>query len=252
MDLGNLATVITPSILKANKRDGMRDESFPGIRVVTELLEEQDEFYLVPREFIPLLHDQNYFIATLDQPRELLKKIDTFLRLRHGSSGAGSSGFPSSKSNNIAPSSTPGPGGYVASPPSSSRGTHNHDYPSLNTSFPVNGTYHSDRSTSMRHTQAGTDHSKSLPPHPGLPHMPASSPHFSSRTQQHQDLSNASRPSLDNFWAPPSIPNAGSASSDHSRKESPRSRPASFLRPSNDGSPVFGSLPASRNSPLGA
>jgi hypothetical protein len=259
MDLGNLATVITPSILKTNKRDGMRDESFAGIRVVTELLEEQDELWLVPAEFAPLLHEQNYFTASLDQPRELLKKIDTFLRLRYGSSVSGSSANPSSRNTSIAPPSpAPGQGpnqGFYMPTPSSSRSNQNHEYPSGNGSFQLNGSYLPDRPMNSHPDYAAT---KSLPPHPGPPHQPASSPHPSSRLQQQQqsmqpqEYSNPSRPSLDNFWAPPSIPSAGSASSDHSRRESPRSRPNSFLRPSNDSSPVFGSLPPSRNSPLGA
>ena len=220
MDLGNLATVITPSILKANRRDGMHDESFPGIRVVTELLEVQDELYLVPAEFIPIIHDQNYFIGSLEQPRELLKKIDTFLRLRHG------------------PSSAP------MSRPSASNGA-SYQEPSMSAPYhPAPSNY---ANGSQQYERPGTtphpsDYaSKSLPPHPGLSHQPFSSPHPTSRTPDHTSM--PQRPSLDAQWAPPPIPISDS------RRDSPRSRPNSFLRPSDSSLPS--SYSSTRNSPIG-
>lgn len=83
MDLGNLATVICPSILKARSKDPARDESFGAIRVVTALLENQDEFYVVPEELLPILHDQEYFANSLELPsKEFLKKCDTYMRFR--------------------------------------------------------------------------------------------------------------------------------------------------------------------------
>ena len=83
MDLPNLATVICPSILYSRGRDAVRDESFGAIRVVTALLENQDEFYCVPQEFLPILQDQEYFANSLDLPsKEFLKKCDTYLRLK--------------------------------------------------------------------------------------------------------------------------------------------------------------------------
>lgn len=219
MDLENLATVITPSILKANKRDGMHDESFPGIRVVKELLEVQDELYLVPEEFIPLIHDQNYFLGSLEQPRELLKKIDTFLRLRHG------------------PSSMP------MNRPSASNGTGYQENPSSGFHHPpnnyVNGSQQYERPGTAPHPSEYA--SKSLPPHPGLAHQPFSSPHPTSRMQDYAGT--PQRPSLDAQWAPPSIP------SSDSRRDSPRSRPSSFLRPSDSSLPS--SYSSTRNSPIG-
>ncbi|KDR80504.1 hypothetical protein GALMADRAFT_240793 [Galerina marginata CBS 339.88] len=81
MDLGNLATVICPSILYARGRDAMRDETFSGLRVVTSLLENQDEFFTVPEEFLPILHDQDSFAGSLDLPsKEFLKKCDSYMR----------------------------------------------------------------------------------------------------------------------------------------------------------------------------
>ncbi|CCM02430.1 uncharacterized protein FIBRA_04529 [Fibroporia radiculosa] len=83
MDLPNLATVICPNILYSRGRDPVRDESFGAIRVVTALLENQDEFYCVPAEFLPILQDQEYFANSLDLPsKEFLKKCDTYMRLK--------------------------------------------------------------------------------------------------------------------------------------------------------------------------
>lgn len=83
MDLGNLATVICPSILKARSKDPARDESFGAIRVITALLESQDVFYVVPAELLPILADQEYFAGAMELPsKDLLKKCDTYLRVR--------------------------------------------------------------------------------------------------------------------------------------------------------------------------
>lgn len=85
MDLGNLATVICPSILSARGKDAVRDETFSGLRVVTSLLENQDEFFTVPEDFIPLLHDQEHFANTMELPsKEFLKKCDAYMRLKSG------------------------------------------------------------------------------------------------------------------------------------------------------------------------
>jgi len=83
MDLGNLATVICPSILYSRAREAVRDDQFGAIRVVTSLLEHQDEFFTVPEEFLPILDDQEYFSNSLDLPgKDFMKKCDTYMRLR--------------------------------------------------------------------------------------------------------------------------------------------------------------------------
>ena len=83
MDLGNLATVICPSILYSRGRDAVRDESFGAIRVVTALLENQDEYYMVPEDFQGILHDQEYFSNSMELPgKEFMKKCDTYMRLK--------------------------------------------------------------------------------------------------------------------------------------------------------------------------
>jgi hypothetical protein len=229
MDLGNLATVITPSILRTNRRDGARDESFPGIRLVTELLEGQDEVLLVPEEFSPILENQNYFTGSLDQPRELLKKIDTFLRLRHGSASSGSGQFapPAYPPRGSAPSPA-----FYTPPPTSGRSNQDPYSPTGGANGIQSG-----------HTLPSADfNGKTLPPHPGLPHQAFSSPHLMSRIQDPMNP----RSSLENFWAPPSV------QSSDSQRESPTSRPNSYLKPSDDSSPIFGVGSPSRNSPLGA
>ena len=83
MDLQNLATVICPSILYSRGRDAVRDESFGAIKVVTSLLENQDEFYCVPDEFLSILQDLDYFAPAMDLPsKEFLKKCETYMRVR--------------------------------------------------------------------------------------------------------------------------------------------------------------------------
>lgn len=85
MDLTNLATVICPSILYSRSRDAMRDESFGAIRVITMLLENQDEFFAVPEEFLPILHDQEYFSTAMELPaKDFMKKCDTYQKVKSG------------------------------------------------------------------------------------------------------------------------------------------------------------------------
>ncbi|KAI0629290.1 RhoGAP-domain-containing protein [Trametes polyzona] len=85
MDLQNLATVICPSILYSRGQNAVRDESFGAIRVVTMLLENQDEFYCVPEEFLPILQDEEHFANCMDLPsREFLKKVEAYMRIKSG------------------------------------------------------------------------------------------------------------------------------------------------------------------------
>lgn len=83
MDLPNLATVIAPSIMRARGRDPMRDETFGALKVVTNLLENQDEFFLVPEELVPVLQDQEYFTNSMELPgKEFLKKCETYMKVK--------------------------------------------------------------------------------------------------------------------------------------------------------------------------
>ncbi|KAM6496940.1 hypothetical protein JOM56_007413 [Amanita muscaria] len=83
MDLSNLATVICPNILYARGQNAVRDETFTALRVVTNYLENQDEFFAVPSEFLPILQDQEYFANSLDLPgKEFMKKCDTYFKVK--------------------------------------------------------------------------------------------------------------------------------------------------------------------------
>lgn len=83
MDLQNLATVICPSILYSRGRDVVRDESFGSIRVVTQLLENQDIFYCVPEEFLSILRDKEQFASSMELPsKDFMKKCESYLRSR--------------------------------------------------------------------------------------------------------------------------------------------------------------------------
>ncbi|KAH7914849.1 hypothetical protein BJ138DRAFT_1123196 [Hygrophoropsis aurantiaca] len=95
MDLPNLATVICPSILYSRGQNAVRDESFGAIRVITSLLENQDEFYTVPEEFLSILHDQEYFSNSMELPsKDFMKKCDTYMRLKAGGSPMAFMGSP--------------------------------------------------------------------------------------------------------------------------------------------------------------
>lgn len=88
MDLANLATVICPSILYGKGRDTAHTESVLAIPVVTELLVNQDEFWQVPEEFLPMLQEKEYFASSLDlSSKDFMKKCETFLRSRAGAGG---------------------------------------------------------------------------------------------------------------------------------------------------------------------
>ncbi|KAH8976622.1 RhoGAP-domain-containing protein [Lactarius hatsudake] len=83
MDLPNLATVIGPSILFSTRQDPAFESSPGVIRVVTELLENQDEFFTVPEDFLPLIHDQEYFFHSMELPgKDFMKKCEVYMRQR--------------------------------------------------------------------------------------------------------------------------------------------------------------------------
>lgn len=185
MDLGNLATVICPSILYARGRDAMRDETFGGLRVMTSLLENQDEFFTVPEEFLPILHDQEYFASSLELPsKEFMKKCDTYMRIK-GSNGRSTPGIfnSSSNSNGAAPRYPPpsssvmerptmaGPSGSertLRPPPGMSQSTEFHP-PSSSPSLPQGMMQNPQRTSQM-------DWTGPPPPRPVNPNGPSSRP----------------------------------------------------------------------------
>ncbi|KAF9072305.1 hypothetical protein BDP27DRAFT_1391414 [Rhodocollybia butyracea] len=124
MDLGNLATVICPSILYTRSQGPVRDESFKAIGVVTSLLENQDEFFAVPEEFMLILHDQEYFVNSMELPgKEFMKKCDTYQKVK----SVNGSRLPTpglyNGPNGSTPRITPGPSPVVSErPPPPSHG----------------------------------------------------------------------------------------------------------------------------------
>lgn len=80
MDLVNLATVITPSILYSKGRDAAREESFSAIGVMTRLLEDQDLFFSVPDDFLWVLGNLDAFSGALDMPtRDVQRRCEQVL-----------------------------------------------------------------------------------------------------------------------------------------------------------------------------
>jgi len=83
MDLPNLATVIAPNILCAKGRDPTRQESLASGSLVSEWLAAQDEFFMVPEEFMEIIRDQEYFNGTSDMPsKDFLKRCDQYMKSR--------------------------------------------------------------------------------------------------------------------------------------------------------------------------
>lgn len=113
MDLSNLATVICPSILYPRAHGTVRDESFRAIGVVTNLLENQDEFFAVPEEFLSVLHDQEYFVSCLEPGKDLtdfIKKYDTYHKVKGINGRTPTPGlYNGPNGNSNAPRMPPGP-----------------------------------------------------------------------------------------------------------------------------------------------
>lgn len=81
MDLGNLAIVICPSMLYSRGCDAVQDGSFGAIRVVTSLLENQDELFTVPQDFLAILNDQEHFSNCMELPgKDFMKKCDMYMQ----------------------------------------------------------------------------------------------------------------------------------------------------------------------------
>ncbi|KAJ7592826.1 Rho GTPase activation protein [Mycena floridula] len=78
LDIANLATVIAPSILYSRERDA-KDSVGLAVQVITALLEHQDEFFTVPAEFLPILHDQEYLAGSMElSAKDFLAKCSTY------------------------------------------------------------------------------------------------------------------------------------------------------------------------------
>ena len=85
MDLPNLATVICPSILYSRGWDPVRDEGFGSIRVVRQLLENQDLYHRVPEAFLSILRDKEQFSSSTGLPsKDFMKKCESYLSRANG------------------------------------------------------------------------------------------------------------------------------------------------------------------------
>ncbi|KAH9041098.1 hypothetical protein EDB85DRAFT_1886718 [Lactarius pseudohatsudake] len=102
--LSHVASEIGPSVLFAgnwvdfdSKRrpistgGGVLKKYDSGTRVLTKLLENQDQFFTVPEEFLPLLHDQEFFASSMElSSRDFLKQCETYMRIKFGGPAADS------------------------------------------------------------------------------------------------------------------------------------------------------------------
>ncbi|KIJ65689.1 hypothetical protein HYDPIDRAFT_110835 [Hydnomerulius pinastri MD-312] len=206
MDLPNLATVICPSILYSRGRDAVRDESFGAIRVVTSLLENQDEFYTVPEEFLHILHDQEYFSNSMELPsKDFMKKCDTYMRFKANGRPPMSSAFPGPPINANSPR---------VSPPT--------DRPPL--------------ATAPSEPQIRNGRQQSPHPHPGVVHAPMSYPspiHPTSLSQGAVMIQSQQQPRnpqpQDSDWVVPQRSATGTST------PSPGGRPSSYAPPRTSG-----------------
>ncbi|KAH7335392.1 hypothetical protein B0J17DRAFT_669953 [Rhizoctonia solani] len=173
MDLVNLATVITPSILYSKGRDAAREESFMAIGVVTRLLEDQDQFFSVPDDFLWVIGNMDVWNGCLDLPmRDMQRRVEAVMSKRRQSpnnnqgpppqQGYLPAGGPRSDSHTIPtrPSDQNLARGRQGSNPLDARPPPR-----------ING--NAGRSQSTERSQAPP---QSVPTHPGLGHAPFSHP----------------------------------------------------------------------------
>lgn len=184
MDLHNLATVISPNVFRSSPSKGtdtVRVESLESIRVMSTLLEHQDEFYQVPEDFLPLIRDHEYFNGALElTSKEVLRKCDAYQRSRANGRTPQQGLISPVLGANQAP--MPTSGGFSSgsdprlttqrSDPSMSRGRQ--VQPDTSSGMSRNGYY---ASPDSRNNGSGpTSRQQSPQPHPGLAHQPFSHP----------------------------------------------------------------------------
>lgn len=205
MDLHNLATVISPNIFRSSPSkasDTVRVESFESIRVMDSLLEHQDEFYLVPDEFLPLLRDQEFFGSASELPsKEFLKKCEAYHKVRANGRTPQGMTSPVLGPNNAGMTPS-GSGGFAnmtrdasdprlatqRSDPSMARGRQPYSEPGTPGSTPRNGYFSQDRGQGQSGSGSPSDQppppirsgytsrQQSPQPQPRLPHQPFSHP----------------------------------------------------------------------------
>ncbi|KAI0272572.1 hypothetical protein BC834DRAFT_353587 [Gloeopeniophorella convolvens] len=232
MDLPNLATVIGPSILFSVGRDPAFESSFGVIRVVTDLLENQDEFLAVPEDFLPLLHDQELFAHSMELPgKDFMRKCEAYMRQKANGRIPGSAMSPvlgaapfNSNNANLAHLNRSGDLLDSRGGASLARNDRPPMMPSAQSEMNIRNGYHS----------------RQQAPQPGLPHSPVSYPppgQAPTSLSQGAMMIQTPQPRLpapnglpsDTEWAstqrPPQIPAAGATS---------RPTSAAYSRPSSE------------------
>ncbi|CAE7227389.1 unnamed protein product [Rhizoctonia solani] len=177
MDLVNLATVITPSILYSKGRDAAREESFMAIGVVTRLLEDQDQYFTIPDDFLWIIGNMDVWNGCLDLPmRDMQRRVEMVMSKRRQA--------PSPNANNQGPPPQQGylPAGgprsdshTIASRPSDqnlARGRQGSNPLDARPPPRINGNGNAGRSQSTERPPQ----SAPVPTHPGLGHAPFSHP----------------------------------------------------------------------------
>lgn len=92
MDLQNLAMVLGPNILYAKSQDPAKDELFLANRAILCLLENQDEFWLVPPELEAVLQDRELLSASSElTSRDILKRCEKYAKRARTQGGSGAS-----------------------------------------------------------------------------------------------------------------------------------------------------------------
>jgi len=169
MDLPNLSTVIAPSVLYAKGNDALRDQSLTAIRVVTQMLEEQEIFNEVPEQCLPLLEERKEFAKYISEsPKDFLKRVDAVFKGKKNDRPQSSVTSPLMSPVNAAPFQVPnlkldqGPDtrGRQLAPP---------ERPGSRPSQSL------ERSGEKKEKERNTLR-KPKPAHPGLPHSPYSMP----------------------------------------------------------------------------
>lgn len=237
MDLGNLATVICPSILYSRGRDALRDETFGALRVVTSLLENQDEFFLVPQDMLAILQDQDYFANCLDLPsKDFMKKVDTYIKVKGGgartpgpstpfmsnamqqqqSNGATTPRYPQSMA---APSPSPA---MERPPPVGMNAGDRSGRPSPNNTPHPSHPQQQQASSSSNHGHSGGNGNGYFPGASGTPHdyqHPPGSPSMGHHIPQGLQQQQRTPPMGSSDWPPPP-PRSGNTSTPHGSRPS--------------------------------
>ncbi|KAF8757767.1 Zinc-binding domain present in Lin-11, Isl-1, Mec-3 [Rhizoctonia solani] len=179
MDLVNLATVITPSILYSKGRDAAREESFMAIGVVTRLLEDQDQFFSVPDDFLWFLGNMEIWSGCLDLPmRDMQRRVENVMTRRRQQPSPSTNNQGPQPQQGYLPSGGPRSDSHTSIPTRPSdqnlaRGRQGSNPLDVRPPPRINGNGNAGRSQSTERSQAPP---QSAPPHPGLGHAPMSYP----------------------------------------------------------------------------